>query len=632
MKHTFRKVHHHLKKHHKKYLFWLFGGYAIVKLVLLVLGLSAVQYLHVSTFAQLESGCLMTGQYYTGEYQTGCIEVPEEITGGYLIDCQTIPGYFTGGTLNESGELVDQIRVEESQTWCVLTGQTTIPAYTTWCFMTWGYRTGGTLLCETWTIQTGIEQTWTIQQQTITLWNGICESGDVLWSKPLSWNSVRDGIIVQWAYSGSDCVSWLSLQLRDHNNQWIGLSTIASGITSYAFDTRRLYGFQYSGLYHIIGNTGAGNFMLYSGQYSWSYSRFFSWYKLRLLAPDQSVIHETWPFTIDNQYPTLSWLTLTSSWSATGYITANRSVVLSFVASELLDDVDVTLWGKHYASSSHTWLLYTYTWNVNSLYPEGVLAAAISFDDAADNSWTILFTWSLILDMTRPTLTWMVFGESSEWLLLDFVSSEPINYTLNYRKTGGTYASGKNTSYLTAHQALFTWIERNQLYAFTLDVIDQAGNSRAVTWEVTWTNLGKIVSTIFVVPATGDQLLTGNLSTLAVTLKKEVEKFNACKDVLSYSPIVVEVRRNDYTIHMPKFKKSQVKTLVNAFTLFVLDEIKGDYKITKSDIEQITNKFDNFLVILKLLRDDDNSCKQNLSNYHISQFEQVLEKYDIHID
>ena len=37
MKHTFHKVRHHLKKHHKKYLFGLFGGYAIVKLVLLVL-------------------------------------------------------------------------------------------------------------------------------------------------------------------------------------------------------------------------------------------------------------------------------------------------------------------------------------------------------------------------------------------------------------------------------------------------------------------------------------------------------------------------------------------------------------------------------------------------------------------
>jgi hypothetical protein len=41
-----------------------------------------VQYLHTSTFAQLESGCVMTGQYYTGEYQTWCVEIPEELTGG----------------------------------------------------------------------------------------------------------------------------------------------------------------------------------------------------------------------------------------------------------------------------------------------------------------------------------------------------------------------------------------------------------------------------------------------------------------------------------------------------------------------------------------------------------------------
>jgi hypothetical protein len=70
MKTLFHHVHHHIKQHHEKYLFGIFGGYAIVKLVLLVLGLSAVQYLHTSTFAQLESGCVMTGQYYTGEYQT----------------------------------------------------------------------------------------------------------------------------------------------------------------------------------------------------------------------------------------------------------------------------------------------------------------------------------------------------------------------------------------------------------------------------------------------------------------------------------------------------------------------------------------------------------------------------------
>ncbi|MEI7919922.1 MAG: hypothetical protein WCH65_07330 [bacterium] len=65
MKNVFHHVHHHLKHHHKKYVFGFFGGFAVAKLFLLVLGLTVAQYGHVSTFANLESGCTMTGQYYT---------------------------------------------------------------------------------------------------------------------------------------------------------------------------------------------------------------------------------------------------------------------------------------------------------------------------------------------------------------------------------------------------------------------------------------------------------------------------------------------------------------------------------------------------------------------------------------
>ena len=111
-----------------------------------------------------------------------------------------------------------------------------------------------------------------------------------------------------------------------------------------------------------------------------------------------------------------------------------------------------------------------------------------------------------------------------------------------------------------------------------------------------------------------------------------MEKFNACKNALSYTPVELEVRHNSFTLQMPTFKKSQVKTLVNAFTLFVLDKVKRDYKITKADIADITEKFDNFLIILKFLRDDDNTCKQNLSNYHITQFKRALEEYNITVE
>lgn len=94
----------------------------------------------------------------------------------------------------------------------------------------------------------------------------------------------------------------------------------------------------------------------------------------------------------------------------------------------------------------------------------------------------------------------------------------------------------------------------------------------------------------------------------------------------------LEVRRTAFTIQMPTFKKSQVKTLVSAFTLFILDKVKHDYTISSDEVAEITKKFDNFLIILKLLRDDDNSCKQNLSNYHISQFKKALEEFNISLE
>ena len=83
---------------------------------------------------------------------------------------------------------------------------------------------------------------------------------------------------------------------------------------------------------------------------------------------------------------------------------------------------------------------------------------------------------------------------------------------------------------------------------------------------------------------------------------------------------------------MPDFRKSQVRTLVNAFTLFVLNQIRNTPDISTEDIRYITAKFDSFLVVLKLLRDDDNACKQNLSNYHMSQFTRALEEYNIHLE
>ena len=321
MKKTINRFTGHIKDYHKHYLFGVFGWFAVFKLFLLLMGITFVQYtsIQTKTFAELTTGCILTGQYLTGQYETWCVEVPQSFTGGYFIDCEILSGYWTGWKANISGEIIDQIRIEEKiETWCILTGQTIIPAYMTWCYMTGWYMTWGIEICDensftTPDIETTNEEI--IDENLLTIfdiettnedskiWNGICELDDIIWNSPLSWSVFRDVFSFDWAYTGSDCfISWLQLQLLDHNDQWIDIAMLASWVISTSFDSKQLYNFQQSGLYHIIEtNLSGDDYYLYTGTYTWDYSHFFSWYMLRLLDTGLNVIYETWPFTIDNQ-------------------------------------------------------------------------------------------------------------------------------------------------------------------------------------------------------------------------------------------------------------------------------------------------------------------------------------------
>jgi hypothetical protein len=115
------------------------------------------------------------------------------------------------------------------------------------------------------------------------------------------------------------------------------------------------------------------------------------------------------------------------------------------------------------------------------------------------------------------------------------------------------------------------------------------------------------------------------------TMKQEILKFNQCKSALTYTPVTLDIENKEYTLQMPEFKKGYVKKIVNAFTLFIMDKVEKKITLTDAEITEITKKFNNFLIILKLLRDDDGECKQNLSNYHITQFISVMNEYKIDI-
>ena len=75
---------------------------------------------------------------------------------------------------------------------------------------------------------------------------------------------VRDIFDVSWNYSGCT-VSGVTLQLRDHNQQWITLTELDDDTTNYTFDSAVLYSFQHSGFYHIVGTNSSGeHYYLYT--------------------------------------------------------------------------------------------------------------------------------------------------------------------------------------------------------------------------------------------------------------------------------------------------------------------------------------------------------------------------------
>ena len=99
-------------------------------------------------------------------------------------------------------------------------------------------------------------------------------------------------------------------------------------------------------------------------------------------------------------------------------------------------------------------------------------------------------------------------------------------------------------------------------------------------------------------------------------MKEEIDKFNVCKNDLKFKVVPLDVGGNTLTLNMPAFKKTEVKKLISAFSYFVIKKLDSNHSINQTEFNSITIVYNNFLVVLKLVSDDDNDCEQNLGNYY----------------
>lgn len=544
----------HLKKHHKKYIFWAVWWAILVKVIALILAWLGINYsIDHKIFANNQwEYCYLTGQYLDGGYEEWCYLTGQYLTEWTMTGCYMEWQYLTWGELDGSWNLIWQYLEWWYLTGCYMEWQELTWWYLEWCYMTWQYLTWWYTVCES--------QSWEVISDTDE--TNTCTNSDLNLLSPLSWTTIWWEISIDREYCAEPDKN-ITVQLFDHNAQWIDIATVSWTTTWIKFDSKllstwyTLSGINY-GMYHIINqNPSWENYYTFTGSYTWNYISYFSEYKLRFIQDWTTIYTTDYNLTIDNQVPTVSLISFNVTPAYTWKVYLNSIAELIVESSEALSGVSFMV--NNYAGGvtvSQSWTIYKIYQTLSSNNTSWTINYTIQYYDLVGNIW--------------------VYTQDSD---LIFVNDTNTGTNLFTWTTNNTWTNTPATT---------TWISN--------------------TWiNKTWTNFGFV-------------------------LMNEISKFNNCKKWVSYKELKLDIHWSTYVLQMPEFKKSYVKKVINAFTLVVLSNIEKDKSLTKSELEAITNKFNNFLIILKLVRDNDNVCKQTLSNYHINEFKNIIEKHDLYSD
>ncbi len=680
--HHGKKVANHVKEHHKKYLFsliwwWLFIKLAIFMLTGLWLSVS------LNTNADVQTWCVWTGEYmtweyftweyYTWEYMSGqyltwwefvkWYYTWEYLTGGYytweyLTWCYSTWEYLTGGYF--SGDL----RTWEYNTWLYITWCYTTWEYFTWEYLTWEYyvdeyMSGQYLtwweLIEwyyTWGYLTWEYSTWWYRTDCVTL---SCEPSDLEIVNP-DWNNVKWLFDIEWSYKNDDCllsenIKQLNIQLYDHNKIRIDLWTVASTETKIEFNSALLEGIydeswvQLSWLYTVTWTDLSWQvYNVFTWLYDWVYADYATGYQVKITDESWAVFYlwDTTPFIIDNVIPTITWISVSLNWVRNSYIWLSWTTKISFIADEELSWTVVNVRGREAELVLVSGLVYYYEQTLTTENTEWDLVFDISYQDLAGNAGEYSSFWPITFDKTTPeieefTLSW----DDQQWFILSRKTSEDTIYKLLYSIDDWAAQEVLGSEFANSFEFTINDLGIWQVLDFSLDIEDKIWNKTDHAWTIEISNDGMVVFDYDVawystaeVTEWEEQIynwVTWSIATFANTLKNEINKYNECKNSISYKELNLKLEWRDFLLNMPNFGKDSMKTIVNAFLIYSIEQMKETWNITDENINLITRKFNNFLVVLKLVRDDENDCRQSLSNYHILQFQKTMKELNIEL-
>lgn len=571
------------------------------------------------------------------EQEGACtFDIPEEVVDPITAIVTYSP---TSGT-NTTGNVVATV------TWFSTTGVTvTSSGWATYTFIENGSHTftfenedgatGSVVASVDWIAP--VQLTTTIQE---------CE---IIVQTPTSGSIVAGSFDITWSADNCNDEEAVTIQLRDHNNQRINIGTWILEDEEFSFNSTWLAS---TGFYTITGlhlsgtsrQETSGGVVVASGvytqdtvynMYTWAYAgvytNYATGYKLRLVDENGDVFAESnGTFTIDNQKPVLSNFIVSFAPLVSGQVGRSGIMTASFTSNEQLTGwVTFTILGTTVVptSGSVSGNTYTYTIPLTSVVASGALTFTANVADLAANTWSLYGTSATVLNNRIPAINNFMFttGTVSGSINLSWKTDVATKYNLSYYKSGTagtTYFTG--TTYGTSHTYTMANIQNNNHYPFAITVLDNLSNNNTLQGVLYKSATGSLSISL---QSSNDILQLSwqaEANLYLQILQNEINKFQTCKAALTFTNQNIPVANKTVTLKIPTIQNNGVKQTMLAFLLLFTNKVKDKTTLSQVELNTVADAVNNFLVIIKLVDDNGNSCDQKMSTYYLSQFEQLM--------
>lgn len=615
----------HLKKHHKKYIFWILSATLLWKWIGLIATYAVIH--HVSfSFADItdiiwwwDDNTVIETEITNGEEWTN---TDEEQTN------EDVEALNQNGNTDENEE--EDITEEENTNEEIVIEEETINTHEeelnenneTSITEDKNENTENTEAIQEEENNTEDNEDNTVDEE---LWNWICDYWDINIVSPIEWDTVWKIFYISRDFTNNDCEdNTYTIKLRDQNDQYLDIFSGNKNITWVSFDSTQLM----SWFYNITWlNRSWEEIILYTGQYEWMWINYFSWHKLAIVSDEWETIYRNddgWEFTIDNKAPEISNIKVEYS-TTNNKLNIGDTITITFKADEELKKSTVNILWQNALLEEKKWNTYKYSMDFSENNTLWKIVYWIEFEDEIWNTWYIEKYENRELDYTKPKITNLWFTIMWNWKIkMTFDTNKKTDANLIYQ-ISNTETKSIDSTWTDQHRLTLENIKKTEKYNYSISIQDEAKNTIYIWWDfyISWN------SVIF----TEKEIKKSELLTNAgFTWNKETQNvfknsFSECANEIDTKELKLVInKQKNVIVKVPEFTNSTTSKLTNAFIAVLFERVENK-KLPQYALDEITEDLNNFLMIVKLVKDDNDECKQNRSQYYVNRFKNTLEQY-----